>query len=140
MARRSGRLSSKPQEKPHDLPSQRPPGPHRFPYPSDRLLRPPYGRPAGRPLHRNAPHTAIAPHAPHPEAAAPEFYSLRLIALGHPHAVDNCRLRLHKLGYADPNDWSIPLPIIRSTEVIRAAKPGEIMRILTKRVAPPAIA
>lgn len=73
---------------------------------------------------------------PHPNgiASRPSFYPLRLIALGYPQAVDNCRLRLHQLGYADPNEWSIALPIIRSTEVIRAAAPGEIMRILTKRI------
>jgi len=67
----------------------------------------------------------------------PAFHTLQLLALGHPYAVDNCRLRLHKLGYADPNDWSLPLPIIRSTEVVRAARPGDIMRILTKRIAKP---
>ena len=74
-----------------------------------------------------------------------EFYPLQILALGHPYAVDNCRLRLHKLGYAvraafpkeAPNDWSIPLPIIRSTEVIRAARPGDVMRVLTKRIAKP---
>ena len=32
---------------------------------------------------------------------------------------------LHKLGYADPNDWSQPIPTDR---------PGEVMAILTKRV------
>ncbi len=67
----------------------------------------------------------------------PNFYTLQLLALGHPNAVDNCRLRLHKLGYADPNDWSVPLPIIRSTEVVRAARPGDVMRILTKRIPKP---
>ncbi|MGB3616371.1 MAG: hypothetical protein WBA10_21445 [Elainellaceae cyanobacterium] len=75
----------------------------------------------------------------------PAFHTLQFLALGHPYAVDNCRLRLHKLGYAvraafpkeAPNDWSLPLPIIRSTEVVRAARPGDIMRILTKRIAKP---
>ncbi|MGF1538373.1 MAG: hypothetical protein ACFB4J_18075 [Elainellaceae cyanobacterium] len=64
----------------------------------------------------------------------PPFFRLRLLALGVPYAVDNCRLSLHRLGYADPNDWSIPLPITRTTEVIHAADPGEILRILTKRI------
>lgn len=32
---------------------------------------------------------------------------------------------LHKRGYADPNDWSKPLP---------TGRPGEMMAILTKRV------
>ncbi|MGF1537424.1 MAG: hypothetical protein ACFB4J_13215 [Elainellaceae cyanobacterium] len=67
----------------------------------------------------------------------PPFFRLRLLALGVPYAVDNCRLSLHRLGYADPNARSIPLPIIRSAEVVRAAAPGEIMRILTKRIPPP---
>jgi len=75
---------------------------------------------------------------PAQSASAPPFYRLRLIALGHPYAVDHCRKRLHKLGYAEINDWSIPLPIIHSTEVLRTADPGDIMRILTKRIAPPA--
>ncbi|MGB3615900.1 MAG: hypothetical protein WBA10_19045 [Elainellaceae cyanobacterium] len=82
---------------------------------------------------------------PLPPLSDAEFYPLQLIALGNPYAVDNCRLRLHKLGYAvraafpkeAPNEWSIPLPIIRSTEVVRAARPGDIMRILTKRIAKP---
>ncbi len=32
---------------------------------------------------------------------------------------------LHKRGYAEPNDWSQPLP---------TGRPGEVMAILTKRV------
>ena len=32
---------------------------------------------------------------------------------------------LHKLGYADPNDWSQP---------ISTGRPNEVMAILTKRV------
>ncbi|MGF1514905.1 MAG: hypothetical protein ACFB5Z_14585 [Elainellaceae cyanobacterium] len=83
-----------------------------------------------------APRTGDWPVAPY-TISEPNFYPLQILALGYPYAVDNCRLRLHKLGYADPNDWSIPLPIIRSTEVIRAARPGDIMRILTKRIAKP---
>ena len=32
---------------------------------------------------------------------------------------------LHKLGYAEPNDWSRPLP---------TGQPNEVMAILTKRI------
>ena len=51
--------------------------------------------------------------------------------------MDHCRKRLHKLDYAEINDWSIPLPIIHSTNVIRTANPSDVMRILTKRIAVP---
>ncbi|MGB3612389.1 MAG: hypothetical protein WBA10_01255, partial [Elainellaceae cyanobacterium] len=84
-----------------------------------------------------APYSAPSkPHTPN-SPTPPPFYRLRLLALGHPYAVDNCRRRLHKLGYAEVNDWSIPLPIVHSTEVLRTADPGDVMRILTKRIAPP---
>ncbi|WP_228016331.1 hypothetical protein [Leptolyngbya ectocarpi] len=35
---------------------------------------------------------------------------------------------LHNRGYAEPNDWSQPLP---------TGRPGEVMAILTKRVEEP---
>lgn len=40
-------------------------------------------------------------------------------------AIRNTIKLLHKLNYAEPNDWSIPLP---------TGRPSEMMAILTKRV------
>ncbi|MEM8611715.1 MAG: hypothetical protein AAGF93_06825 [Cyanobacteria bacterium P01_H01_bin.105] len=40
-------------------------------------------------------------------------------------AIRNTITLLHKLGYAEPNDWSKPLP---------TGRPNELMAILTKRV------
>ncbi len=58
---------------------------------------------------------------------------LRLIAIGPPYAVENCRLALHRYGFAEANDWSQPLPGA-SPETIRVVDPRHVMRILTKRV------
>lgn len=51
---------------------------------------------------------------------------LRVLAIGSPQAVDDCVMTLFRLGYARPEDWSRLLP---------TNNPGEVMRILTKRVA-----
>ncbi len=51
---------------------------------------------------------------------------LRVLAIGSPQAVNDCVMTLFRLGYARPEDWSRPLLTIN---------PGEVMRILTKRVA-----
>jgi hypothetical protein len=50
---------------------------------------------------------------------------LRLLAIGSPEVVNDCVLTLYRMGYAHPEDWSQPLPTVN---------PGEVMRILTKRV------
>ncbi len=50
---------------------------------------------------------------------------LRLLAIGSPQVVNDCVMTLFQLGYARPEDWSRPLPTVN---------PGEVMRILTKRV------
>lgn len=50
---------------------------------------------------------------------------LRVLAIGSPPAVHSCVLTLYRLGYARPEEWSQPLPTVN---------PGEVMRILTKRV------
>lgn len=50
---------------------------------------------------------------------------LRVLAIGSPQVVNDCVMTLFRLGYARPEDWSRPLPTIN---------PGEVMRILTKRV------
>ena len=50
---------------------------------------------------------------------------LRVIAIGSPQVVQFCVVRLFQLGYARPDEWSRQLPTMN---------PGEVMRILTKRV------
>lgn len=50
---------------------------------------------------------------------------LRVIAIGSPQIVQFCVIRLHQLGFARPDEWSRQLPTVN---------PGEVMRILTKRV------
>lgn len=50
---------------------------------------------------------------------------LRVIAIGSPQVVQFFVMRLFQLGYARPDEWSRQLPTVN---------PGEVMRILTKRV------
>jgi hypothetical protein len=50
---------------------------------------------------------------------------LRVLAIGSPQVVDSFVMTVFHWGYARPEDWSRPLPTIN---------PGEVMRILTKRV------
>ncbi|MBD2259270.1 hypothetical protein [Pseudanabaena sp. FACHB-2040] len=50
---------------------------------------------------------------------------LRVLAIGSPQVVNDCVMTLFRLGYARPEEWSSPLPSVN---------PGEVMRILTKRV------
>ena len=66
----------------------------------------------------NLPPLEIALNMPHPD-------SLRLIAVASPEIIRATIKSLHKLGYADLNDWSKLLP---------TACPGQMMAILTKRV------
>ncbi|MGB3613155.1 MAG: hypothetical protein WBA10_05120 [Elainellaceae cyanobacterium] len=62
-----------------------------------------------------------------PEQGSDDSDILKLIAVGTLQAVNICRHRLHQLGYAEPKEWSAPLP---------ATSPGKVMRILTKRLPP----
>ncbi|MBD0335224.1 MAG: hypothetical protein ICV62_07040 [Cyanobacteria bacterium Co-bin13] len=50
---------------------------------------------------------------------------LRVLAIGSPPVVNDCVMTLFRLGYARPEEWSSPLPSVN---------PGEVMRILTKRL------
>lgn len=73
---------------------------------------------------------AIASTVPptHNQAAAkiePTAEPIRHMLFGSPSAVRTTIQTLHKLGYAEPNDWSQPI----STD-----KPNEVMAILTKRL------
>ncbi len=50
---------------------------------------------------------------------------VRHLLFGSPRVVQMTIKHLHKLGYAEPNDWSKPIPTGRS---------GEVMAILTKQM------
>ncbi|MGB7247355.1 MAG: hypothetical protein WBC73_00335 [Phormidesmis sp.] len=55
----------------------------------------------------------------------PPREQVRHLLFGTPKVVHTTIALLHKLGYAEPNDWSPP---------IATDRPGEVMAILTKRV------
>ncbi|MEM1242583.1 MAG: hypothetical protein AAGI45_22360 [Cyanobacteria bacterium P01_H01_bin.26] len=68
------------------------------------------------------------PHGPtNPSGFLPEYEydSVNHTLLGSLTAVRNTIALLHKLNYAEPNDWSKPLP---------TGRPNEMMAILTRRV------
>ena len=72
--------------------------------------------------------SAAASSAPLPPGAGPRNSSreqVRHMLFGSPHAVQSTILRLHQLGYAEPNDWSRP---------ISTGRANEVMAVLTKRV------
>ncbi len=50
---------------------------------------------------------------------------LRVIAVGSLRAVNHHVMQMYQLGYAQPHEWSQPLPTVN---------PNEVMRILTKRL------
>ena len=77
---------------------------------------------------------AASPTRPGEEPQPRESHTLQLLAISTPYAIESCRNRLYTLGYAQLIEWSRPLPIIQSGEVIRNARPDEVMRILTKRI------
>ena len=60
--------------------------------------------------------------APLPEY---QYENINHTLFGSLMAIRTTILLLHTLGYADPNDWSKPLP---------TGRPNEMMAILTKRV------
>jgi hypothetical protein len=54
-----------------------------------------------------------------------ERHTHRIIAVGLLPAVNHHVMQMYQLGYAEPGEWSRPLPTVNANEV---------MRILTKRV------
>ncbi|MGD1855630.1 MAG: hypothetical protein ACFB2W_15420 [Leptolyngbyaceae cyanobacterium] len=68
---------------------------------------------------------AAAPTVSH--ASLPEFAydSGRHMLFGTLNFVQSTIKQLHKLNYAEPNDWSRPLP---------TGQPNEVMAILTRKV------
>ena len=67
---------------------------------------------------------AAAPIAAQPSEPIPQG-QVRHLLFGSPAAVQSSIRLLHKLGYAEPNDWSRP---------ISTGRTNEVMAILTKRV------
>ncbi|WP_121970777.1 hypothetical protein [Leptolyngbya sp. BC1307] len=67
-----------------------------------------------------------APSAALPSSTLPvPRERVRHLLFGTPAAVQGCIRLLHKLGYAEPNEWSRP---------ISTGRADEVMAILTKRV------
>lgn len=74
----------------------------------------------------NEPDAAASTPPSTPQAQGePRREKVRLLIFGSPDAVQLEISLMHVRGYAEPNDWSDPLPTER---------PGEIMRILTRTV------
>ena len=71
------------------------------------------------------PSTAGAMASTIPAAGSSPTEPLRHMLFGSPSAVQMTIQQLHRLGYAEPNDWSQLLP---------TGRPNEVMAILTKRV------
>jgi hypothetical protein len=58
-------------------------------------------------------------------STAPQREPVRHLLFGSPKAVETTIKHLHRLGYAEPNDWSKPIP---------TGRPQEVMAILTKHL------
>ena len=58
------------------------------------------------------------------------------IIIGPLYAINNCRHELHLRGYAEPNDWSQPMRMVNTAEVLRSQHPNNMMRVLSKRIVP----
>jgi hypothetical protein len=56
--------------------------------------------------------------SPAPDAYNPKFESIRHLLFGSPVAVRSAIALLHKLNYAEPNDWSKPVPTGQANEVV----------------------
>ncbi|HEY9880979.1 MAG TPA: hypothetical protein V6D29_21145 [Leptolyngbyaceae cyanobacterium] len=67
--------------------------------------------------------TNQVPPISHTPAQDPEREKARIIVYGSLRVCDRVIKSLHTLRYAEPNDWSGPIP---------TGRPGEWMRILTK--------
>ncbi|NJL44951.1 MAG: hypothetical protein HC922_02790 [Leptolyngbyaceae cyanobacterium SM2_3_12] len=62
------------------------------------------------------------PSAPESAPTTSHREAVRHLLFGSPQAVDRTIKKLHVKGYADPNDWSHPMP---------TGRPQEVMVILT---------
>ncbi len=72
---------------------------------------------------RSTPSASVQPAQS--EAASQTKEPIRHMLFGSPAGVRQVIHLLHKLGYAEPNDWSRPMP---------TGRPGEVMAILTRYV------
>jgi hypothetical protein len=66
-----------------------------------------------------------APASPNSAGSSADFHELRHLLFGTLAAINSTIHFLHKRGYAEPNDWSDPMPTGRR---------NEWMSILTKRI------
>ncbi len=73
-----------------------------------------------------SPQGAFASTFPSAELPTAQPEPVRHMLFGSAPAVQATIKQLHKLGYAEPNDWSLPMP---------TGRPNEVMAILTRRVA-----
>ena len=78
-------------------------------------------------MFRNDNQDADASNVPPANGPLPEFQyeTVNHTLFGSLMAIRNTILLLHKLCYAEPNDWSKPLP---------TGRPNEMMAILPKRI------
>ena len=74
----------------------------------------------------HVPQFRIPTHLPEtPSTTLPDHETIHHLLFGSPATVQYTIQLLHKLNYAEPNDWSRPLP---------TGRPNEVMAILTRRV------
>ncbi|MEO0407393.1 MAG: hypothetical protein AAF289_08600 [Cyanobacteria bacterium P01_A01_bin.135] len=62
--------------------------------------------------------------------------SLVHIIIGPLHAINTCRHELYLRGYAEANEWSEPMRMVNTAQVLRSQHPNNMMRVLSKRVIP----
>ncbi|NJL47439.1 MAG: hypothetical protein HC929_08020 [Leptolyngbyaceae cyanobacterium SM2_5_2] len=69
---------------------------------------------------------------------APRREEVRHLLIGPAPAVERTIRILHIMGYAEPNDWSRPIPLGEGGSAALAAlfgvQPGEVIRVLTKHL------
>ena len=74
----------------------------------------------------HVPQLRIPTHLPEtPTTPLPDHETIHHLLLGSLATVQYTIRQLHKLNYAEPNDWSRPLP---------TGRPNEVMAILTRRI------
>ena len=61
---------------------------------------------------------AASPIHPADDSYDPQFDSVRHMVFGSRSAVQATIAHLHKLNYAEPNDWSRPIPTGKYNEVV----------------------
>jgi len=82
--------------------------------------------------------TSGAPASTESFSPTPQREEVRHLLIGPPKAVERTIRILHVMGYADPNDWSRPIPLGEGGSAALAAlfgvQPGEVVRVLTKHL------